>query len=115
MNFSLIDVALAEGGAAAAKGPSVFESLLPIIFIMLVFYFLMIRPQQKKAKEHQALVSGLKPGDEVVTSGGIIGKIRSVTETFVTVEVSSNTTIKVLKGNISVMTDPKAAPQPAKS
>ena len=113
MNLSLIDVALAQGGAAAAKGPSLMESLLPIVFIMGVFYFFMIRPQQKKAKEHQSLVSNLKAGDEVVTSGGIIGKIRSVAETFVTVEVSSSTSIKVLKGNISMLTEHAAPKQQA--
>jgi preprotein translocase subunit YajC len=63
-------------------------------------YFFMIRPQQKRAREHQAFISALKAGDEVVTSGGIIGRVKSVAEGFVNVEVAGDTVIKVLKSAI---------------
>jgi preprotein translocase subunit YajC len=67
-------------------------------------YFMIIRPQQKKAKEQADLLNNLKAGDEVVTSGGIIGKVRSVAESFVTLEVANNTAIKVMKNNVSALT-----------
>ena len=64
-------------------------------------YFFIIRPQQKKAKEVNELLSNLKAGDEVVTSGGLIGKVRSVADGFVSLEVAANTTVKVMKPNIT--------------
>ena len=67
--------------------PSIIEMAFPFVGMLLIMYFLVIRPQQKKAKEQQTLLDGLKAGDEVVTSGGIIGKIKSVADTFVTLEV----------------------------
>ena len=97
---------LADGQQSGAQ-PTMFESLVPFILIFIIMYFLIIRPQAKKAKEHNALLSSLKPGDEVVTSGGIIGRIRSLAEGFVVLDAGS-TTLKVLKENISQMTHPKA-------
>lgn len=103
------DIALAA--PAAAKEPSMLELfLLPLAFLF-IFYFLMIRPQQKKTKEHQNLLENLKEGDEVVTSGGIIGRIKSVTDTFVTMNVASNTSIKVMKNHVLSLTE-KTAPKP---
>ena len=66
-----------------------------------VFYFLLIRPQQKKAREHQALVSKLAAGDEVVTSGGVLGKVTDVGDLFVTLDVADGVRIKVQKGQIT--------------
>ena len=74
---------------AAAGGP--MESamqFLPIILMFVVLYFLMIRPQMKRAKEHKAMLEAIKKGDEVVTSGGVVGKIAKVGESYVTIEVS---------------------------
>jgi len=102
MDFGLVGTALAQG-AAAAKGPSTMEMLVMPLGFLAIMYFFMIRPQQKRAKEHQQLVSGLKVGDEVVTTGGIIGKIRSVADNFVTLE-SANSSLKVLKVNVTGMT-----------
>ena len=63
-------------------------SFLPIILMFVVLYFLMIRPQMKRAKEHKAMLEALKKGDEVVTSGGVVGKIAKVGESYVTIEVA---------------------------
>lgn len=90
----------ATTAATHAAQPSLFESLVPFLFIFVLMYFLMIRPQVKKAKEHTALLKNLKPGDEIVTSGGIIGRIRSIADLFVTIDVGS-TNIKVLKEHVS--------------
>lgn len=73
---------------------------LPIIFA--IFYFLMIRPQQQKAKEHQAMLDALKKGDEVLTAGGIYGKIHSVTDQVVTLEIAQNVRIRVARSRIEV-------------
>jgi len=72
-------------------------SFLPLIVIFVVFYFLLIRPQMKRAKEHKALVGGLAKGDEVVTNGGMLGKITHVGDSFVTVELAEGVAIKLQK------------------
>ena len=75
--------------------------LLPMIVIFAAFYFLLIRPQQKKQKAHTALVSALKEGDEVLTAGGILGKITGVSEHYVIVKVAENTEIKMQKSSVA--------------
>jgi len=92
------DTAYAAGEAAAQ--PTMLESMVPIVLIFVAMYFLMIRPQVKKSKEHSQLLSAIKPGDEIVTSGGIIGRIKSVSDGFVTIDCGS-TTLKILKENVS--------------
>ena len=86
---------------APANGPGGIASFLPLILIFVIFYFLLIRPQQKKVKEHQAFVSGLKQGDKVVTNGGIHGVITGLTDTVITLEVADNVRIKVSRPNIA--------------
>lgn len=78
---------------AAAQGG--LMSFLPLIVIFAVFYFMLIRPQMKRAKEHKQLVSQLAKGDEVITNGGILGKITDVSDAFVTLELTENVKIKV--------------------
>lgn len=78
---------------AAAQGGLL--SFLPLIVIFAVFYFMLIRPQMKRAKEHKQLVSQLGKGDEVITNGGILGKITDVSDAFVTLELAENIKIKV--------------------
>jgi preprotein translocase subunit YajC len=68
-----------------------------MVVFVVIFYFLLIRPQQKKAKEHQALVSKLSTGDEVVTTGGILGKVTEVGDSFVTIEIADGVRVKVQK------------------
>lgn len=92
----------APGGGAGAQGaPSMFQSLFPLIIIFAIFYFLLIRPQQKKAKEHKAMLDALKKGDKVVTNGGIYGTIHALTSSTVTLIISENVKIKVGRGYIS--------------
>ncbi len=87
--------------AGASQQPSVF-GMLPFMLVMFgAMYFLMIRPQQKRMKEHQSLISGLKNGDEVVTSAGIIGTISGMSEKVVTLEVSKNVQLKILKSQVN--------------
>ena len=88
----------------AAGGP--MESamqFLPIILMFVVLYFLMIRPQQKKAKEHKALLEGLGKGDEVVTASGMVGRITKVGDDFVTIEIAANVEIQMQKPSIAVV------------
>ncbi len=98
MSFFISD-AMAEG-AAASQG-SGWESLIPLLLLFVVFYFLLIRPQQKKVKEHKALVEALKKGDEVVTYGGLAGVLRSVSDNFCEVEIADNVMVKVERQNIA--------------
>jgi len=103
----MIGLAFAMGtppGGAAAGGQSPLASLIPLVLMFGIFYFLLIRPQQKKAKEHRAMMEALKKGDQVVTAGGIHGKITAVEETVVTLEIASGVNIKVNKGHIATIT-----------
>lgn len=76
-------------------------SFLPIILIFAIFYFLLIRPQQRRAKEHRALLSNLKVGDQVLTSGGIYGKITGLRDDVLTIEISDKVRVKVNRGHIA--------------
>ena len=76
-------------------------SFLPLILIFVVFYFVLIRPQTKKQKEHQEMVSALEVGNEVVTAGGILGKIQEMNENYVQLEISEIVTIKIQRQTIS--------------
>lgn len=105
----------ADAGAPLAGGPAAgFAQFIPLILIFVVFYFLLIRPQQKKAKDHQQYLANLKKGDKIVTGGGIHGQITGLTDSVVTVEIAENVRIKVSRGSIlGSATDPeKQAPQP---
>lgn len=84
-----ISSAFAQSGGAAADPLGGLTGLLPIIVMFVVLWFVMIRPQMKKAKEHQKMVSDLAKGDEVVTQGGVLGRIVKVGDNFVTLEVSA--------------------------
>ena len=76
-------------------------SFLPLILIFVVFYFVLIRPQTKKQKEHQEMVNAREVGNEVVTAGGILGKIQEMNENYVQLEISENVTIKIQRQTIS--------------
>ncbi|MDR1935553.1 MAG: preprotein translocase subunit YajC [Candidatus Accumulibacter sp.] len=89
--------------AAAADGAMNVMSFLPIILMFAALYFLMIRPQQKKAKEHRALIEALSKGDEVVTQSGMAGRITRVGEEFVVIEIAENVEIKMQKGAVAVV------------
>jgi preprotein translocase subunit YajC len=89
---------MAQSAGASPGGQ--FAPLLMMVVFIAIFYFLLIRPQQKKAKEHQAMVQRLSVGDEVVTTGGILGKVIEVGDTFVTLEIADGVRIKVQKFQI---------------
>jgi len=76
-------------------------SFLPIILIFVVFYFLLIRPQQKRAKEHKNLLTNLKEGDQILTSGGIYGRITGIRDDKITLEISDKVRVKVSRGHIA--------------
>lgn len=98
---------------ATPGGPSMMMQLVPFLFIFFIFYFLIIRPQNKKLKAQNDFVSNLKHGDEVVTSSGIIGRIDGMTDLIVTLEVSSGAKMKILRrqitGSLAQLTQPQTA------
>lgn len=90
--------------ATGAAGGNAFMQFLPFILIIGVFYFLMIRPQQKRAKEHKAMVSALRRGDKVVTSGGILARVSKVIDdSEVELEISSGVKIRIIRSTISTV------------
>jgi preprotein translocase subunit YajC len=97
MDF-LIASAYAQDAAPQGGG---LMSFLPLIIIFVIFYFLLIRPQMKRAKEHRQLVANLAKGDEVVTNGGLLGKILNVGETFLTLELADNVVVKIQRHAVS--------------
>ena len=93
--------ATTTAGAGAAAGSMNFMSFLPMIVIFVLFWFLLIRPQQKKAKDHNKMVAELKSGDEIITNSGIIGRINKVAEQFIAVEIANNVVIHLQKNAVS--------------
>src|SRR4030067_2743438 len=98
-----MDLAYAMGvpGGGGGQGGSQILSFLPIVLIFVIFYFLLIRPQQKRAKDHRNLLSSIKEGDEVLTSGGIYGKITGIRDDKITLEISDKVRVKVNRGHIA--------------
>jgi preprotein translocase subunit YajC len=96
-----IGTALAQDAAPAA--PSLVNALFLPVMLIVVFYFLLIRPQQKKQKEHKAMVDALAVGSEIVTGGGVLGKVTEVGEQFITVEVANGVNIKVQRHSIGAV------------
>jgi preprotein translocase subunit YajC len=94
MNF-LISEALAADGAPAAQQGGSMMSILFLVLMFGAFYFLLIRPQQKRAKEHKTMIASLSKGDEVVTAGGVLGRISDISENYVSVEIADGVNIKV--------------------
>lgn len=96
-----MDFFISSAYAQGAQQADPFGFLLPMIIIFGAFYFLLIRPQQKKQKAHAATVAALAVGDEVMTAGGILGKVTNVTDHYAAVEIANNTIIKIQKNSIS--------------
>jgi len=101
MSFFISD-AVAEA-APAAQQADPMTSLIFFGGMILIFYFILIRPQSKRAKEHRELVSNLSKGDEVITNGGMLGKITDVSEQFVTLEVADNVQLKIQKPAVATV------------
>ena len=88
---------------AAAPPGGTLGQFVPIILVFIVFYFILIRPQQKKQKEHGQMVAGLQVGDEVMTAGGILGRITGISEHYAVVQIADNTEIKIQKSSVSAV------------
>lgn len=94
----LISPAFAQSaGGAPGFG---FEQMMPLVLVFVIFYFLLIRPQQKRAKEHKAMLSGIKRGDRIVTGGGIVGTVTKTVDNELTVEIAENLRVKVTRETV---------------
>ena len=93
----------APAGGAGGGDASAFASFIPLILMFAVFYFLLIRPQQKRAKEHKTMLSALKRGDEVVTAGGLFGRITETAEDHLMVDLGNSVVVKVARSSISAV------------
>ncbi|HTR08898.1 MAG TPA: preprotein translocase subunit YajC [Paraburkholderia sp.] len=100
--MSFISNAFAQGSAAGSAESSLM-SFLPLILMFAVLYFIMIRPQMKRQKEHRNMLAAMAKGDEVITSGGIVGKVTKVSEAYVGVEIADGTEITVQKSSVSTI------------
>ncbi|HUV49731.1 MAG TPA: preprotein translocase subunit YajC [Anaerolineae bacterium] len=111
----MVDIAYAmgQGGAAGGQGGG-FASFIPLVLMFVIFYFLLIRPQQKKQKEHRSMVGNLKNGDRIITSGGIHGRITSVSDDTLTIEVADKVRVKINRTNVSALLQSSSQAQPAK-
>jgi preprotein translocase subunit YajC len=99
MNF--LAYALGTGGAGGGGGQgSSFTAFIPLILMFAIFYFLLIRPQQKKAKAHKETLSALKKGDQIVSSGGLHGVITGMTDDIITMEIAPKVRVKISRGSV---------------
>ncbi len=99
--FASTAYAMAGGAGAQGSSSGGAQGIFMLLIMFAIFYFLLIRPQQKRAKQHKALIDALKPGDQVVTAGGLHGKIVAVQETAATVEISAGVRVKINRSSIA--------------
>ena len=99
---SLIPDAMAQAAGGAPTGGGLTPFIMMAVFVV-IFYFLLIRPQQKKQKDHQAMLSKLAAGDEIVTAGGILGRIVEIGDNFITLEIADNVRIKVQRFQVTTL------------
>ena len=97
----MVSEAFAMAGGASKGGGQGYEGLIMLVLMFAIFYFLLIRPQQKRAKQHRELVSALKSGDQIVTAGGMHGKVVSVEETTATIEIATGVKVKMNRTSIT--------------
>jgi preprotein translocase subunit YajC len=95
-----ISNAYAQTAGAAAGGMSSLTQMLPLVLMFVVLYFIMIRPQMKKQKEHKAMIDALGKGDEVVTGGGLLGRITKIDEQYVSVEIAGNVVVQLQRSAV---------------
>ena len=100
---SVLDFFIAPAFAQAADPQSPFLTFLPLIAIFAIFYFLIIRPQNKKQKEHREMVAALSTGDEIITAGGVLGRVTDVGEQFLAIEIADKVTVKVQRNTVSAV------------
>lgn len=102
--------AMGQGGAASPGSAGGLASFIPLVLMFVIFYFLLIRPQQKKAKEHKEMIAAIKKGDRIITSGGIHGQITAVDDTTLTVEISDKVRVKLNRANVAGVIQTQASP-----
>ncbi|MBX3699801.1 MAG: preprotein translocase subunit YajC [Dokdonella sp.] len=102
MDF-FINTAHAQAAGDAAAAPNPLVSFLPLIILFGIFYFMLIRPQMKRAKEQRAMIAALAKGDEVLTNGGLLGRVEEINEQFVVLEVANGVSVKMQKQAISAV------------
>jgi len=102
----LISDAFAQTAAAGAP-PSAMAQIFPFLLILVIFYFFMIRPQQKRFKQHKAMLDAIAKGDKIVTSGGIIGKVTKVTDDKLGLQIAEGTTVEIMRSMVSTVLDTK--------
>ena len=100
---------LLAAAAAPSGGTSFFIQTIPLVLVFVIFWFLMIRPQQRRMKEHQAQIAAVKKGDRVVTGGGLIGKVTKVNDSEVEVELGPNMRVMVVKSTLTQVGTPASA------
>ncbi len=105
----MIDVAYAMADPSGAGGGGGWMTIVPLILMFGIFYVLLIRPQQKKAKEHRAFLENLKRGDRIVTAGGLYGEITGISDQTVTIEIAEKIRVKVGRGYISAFAPKEGA------
>lgn len=91
----------ANAASASASGPGFLVQIFPLVLIFIIFYFLLIRPQQKRMKQHQAMVMAVKPRDTAITTGGLIGKVTKVDDAEVEMEIAQGVKVRVVKAMLS--------------
>jgi len=100
----LVNIAYAMGqGGAPEGGAAGFMSFVPLVLMFAIFYFLLIRPQQKRSKEHRGMLANLKKDDRIVTSGGLHGRVTGLDETTLTVEIADKVRVKISRGNVAAI------------
>jgi preprotein translocase subunit YajC len=98
------DIIFALSGAGSGEGgPSLWTSFIPILFIFVIFYFLLIRPQQKKQKQHQEMISAVKKGDRIITNGGIYGTVADVKEHVIVLKIAEEVKIELVRSSIATV------------
>ena len=111
MSSAILLTAAAAAGGTQPGAASFLVGILPWVLIFLIFYLLMIRPQQKRVKQHQAAISAIKKGDEVITGGGIRGRVtRVVDDNEAEIEIAQGIKVRVVKSTISQVVTPQAKP-----
>ncbi len=101
----------AMASAAGSSGSAAFfVQILPLLFVFVIFYLLMIRPQQRRMKQHQATIAAVKKGDQVVTAGGVFGKVTKVSDEEVEVEIAQGVKVRVVKSTLSHVLGKNAKP-----
>ncbi|EQB14191.1 preprotein translocase subunit YajC [Sphingobium lactosutens] len=104
-----ITPAFAQTAGGQASGAGILVQMAPLVLIFVVFYFLLIRPQQKKMKAHKAKIDAVKKGDQVVTGGGLVGKVVRVDDIYVDVELAPGMKVKAVKATLTDVIDPMTA------